>query len=67
MRGMNMQGPDMDGMNMHAMMSRCVQMRQQRQRGGRLTPDAQRMLAQCDQMDSHMGNMRGSGPDQRTR
>lgn len=76
MRSMNMQGHDMGGMDMQTMMNRCKQLRHDAQHGARMTANAKRMMTQCDQMDSQMGNMHGGmqgmggmqgGPDQRAR
>ena len=51
-----MQGHNMSGMNMQQMAAHCAQMRQQVRQGGRPSPDVQRMMAQCDQMDRSMGS-----------
>ena len=65
-QGMNhMQGHDMSGMDMQAMMNRCAQMRQQMRPGASMSADMRNAMAQCDQMDRQMGN--GSGTTQRTR
>jgi hypothetical protein len=50
-----MQGHGMAGMDHQSFMAHCAQMRQQVRQGGRLSPDMQQMMAQCDQMDRSMG------------
>jgi hypothetical protein len=67
-QGTHMQGHNMGGVDMQAMMNRCAQMRQQMRPGARMTSDTRRMMAQCDQMDQQMGAMPdSSGHQERTR
>jgi hypothetical protein len=62
----NMQGHNMG--DMQTMMNHCAQLRQQRRPGARMSPDMERMMVQCDQMDRQMGNMPGgAAPRARTR
>ena len=54
----NMPGMDhsqMQGMDMHAMMTRCAQMRQGMRPGAAVPADRRQMMAQCGQMDRSMG------------
>ena len=53
-----MQGHSMAGMDHQSMMNHCAQMRQTVRQGGRLSPDMQQMMVQCDQMDRSMGASR---------
>ena len=52
------QGHGMAGMDHQSMMNHCAQMRQTVRQGGRLSPDMQQMMVQCDQMDRSMGASR---------
>ena len=52
------QGHSMAGMDHQSFMAHCAQMRQTVRQGGRLSPDMQQMMAQCDQMDRSMGPSR---------
>ncbi len=58
MSGGGMQGHSMAGMDHQSMMNHCAEMRQTVRQGGRLSPDMQRMMAHCDQMDRSMGASR---------
>ncbi|MBN9560563.1 MAG: hypothetical protein J0H14_07520 [Alphaproteobacteria bacterium] len=62
-------GHAMPGMDMGSMTKQCGQMRRQMQSGSKMTPDMQRMMTQCDDMDAQMNNSSGnpSGTRQRTR
>ena len=51
-----MQGHNMAGMDHQSMMAHCAQMRQTVRQGGRLSPDMQRMMGDCDRMDRAMGS-----------
>jgi hypothetical protein len=56
MQGRGAAGHDMAGMDHQSFMAHCAQMRQQVRQGGRPSPDVQRMMARCDQMDRSMGS-----------
>ena len=56
MSGGGMQGHSMAGMDHQSMMNHCAQMRQTVRQGGRLSPDMQRMMGDCDRMDRAMGS-----------
>jgi hypothetical protein len=55
-----MQGQDMSGMDMQTTMSRCATLHQHMRPDAAMTPDIQRVMAQCDQMDQQMGIMPGN-------
>ena len=57
-----MQGHDMQGMDMQAMMNQCADMRRQMGQGTHPnTPDMAPMMSRCDEMDRSMGAMPGTG------
>ena len=56
MQGHGAAGHSMAGMDHQSFMAHCAQMRQQVRQGGRLSPDMQQMVAQCDQMDRSTGS-----------
>ncbi len=57
-----MSGMSMSGGNMAAMMKSCAAMRTQMKPGAPMTPDMQRMMTQCSQMNSQMGNAKAPAP-----
>ena len=56
------QGHGMSGMDMGTMMNRCAKMRQEVHQGVTLSPDMQKMMTRCDQMDRQMGGTSASAP-----
>ena len=57
-----MPGMSMGGGNMTAMMKNCAAMQSQMKPGTPMTPDMRRMMTQCSQMNSQMGNAKAPAP-----
>ncbi len=57
-----MPGMRMSGGNMAATMKSCATMQTQMRPGAPMTSDMQRMMTQCSQMNSQMGNAKAAAP-----